>query len=78
MTEDWSYGLGTMLVGDWVKQTPLFGGYASSVLTLPESHAEDGRAITIAVAVTYTQGSYDDWSAKPQELRRRARALARR
>jgi CubicO group peptidase (beta-lactamase class C family) len=62
MTEEWSYGLGTMLVGDWVKQTPLFGGYASSVLTLPESHAEDGRAITIAVAVTYTQGSYDDWS----------------
>lgn len=61
LTEEWSYGLGTMLVGDWVIQTPLFGGYASTVATLPASRAEDGRSVTIAVAVTYTQDSFDDW-----------------
>ena len=63
MTTEWSYGLGTVLVGDWVKQTPLFGGYASTVLTLPESRTEGG-AVTIAVAVTYTQDSFDDWIAR--------------
>ncbi len=62
LVEDWSYGLGVMLTGDWVKQTPLFGGYASSVVTLPETRADDGRAVTVAVAVTYTADSYDDWS----------------
>lgn len=61
LTEEWSYGLGTMLVGDWVIQTPLFGGYASTVATLPASRAKDGRSVTIAVAVTYTQDSFDDW-----------------
>jgi CubicO group peptidase (beta-lactamase class C family) len=63
LTENGSYGLGTFLIGDWVKQTPLFGGYASSVVTLPESHSDDGRAVTIAVAVTYTHDSFDDWDA---------------
>lgn len=62
LEEDWSYGLGVMLTGDWVKQTPLFGGYASSVVTLPETSADDGRSVTVAVAVTYTADSYDDWS----------------
>ncbi|HEY6800491.1 MAG TPA: serine hydrolase domain-containing protein [Agromyces sp.] len=63
MDETYSYGLGAVLSGDWVKQTPLFGGYAGAVATLPAARADDGRSVTIAVAVTYTQGSYDDWSA---------------
>ena len=63
MIEGWSYGLGAVLSGDWVKQTPLFGGYAGAVVTLPATRADDGRAITVAVAVTYTRDSYDDWSA---------------
>lgn len=63
MVEEWSYGLGAMLTGDWVKQTPLFGGYASSVVTLPAARAEDGRAVTVAVAITYTQDTFDDWDA---------------
>ncbi|MEV1129268.1 serine hydrolase domain-containing protein [Agromyces sp. NPDC049794] len=63
MVDGWSYGLGAVLTGDWVKQTPLFGGYAGSVVTLPAARADDGRAITVAVAVTYTPDSYDDWSA---------------
>lgn len=63
MDEVYSYGLGAVLSGDWVKQTPLFGGYAGAVATLPAARADDGRSVTIAVAVTYTQGSYDDWNA---------------
>lgn len=61
MSRTWSYGLGATLQDDWVFQQPLFGGYASSVGTLPESRADDG-AVTIAVAVTFTRESYADWS----------------
>lgn len=63
LTRAWSYGLGTQLIGDWVVQPPLFGGYASSVATLPESRAEDG-AVTIAVAVTHTKDSFADWQGR--------------
>ena len=63
MGEEWSYGLGAVLTGDWVKQTPLFGGYAGAVVTLPETRAEDGRSVTVAVAVTYTPDTYTDWDA---------------
>ncbi|WP_176084291.1 serine hydrolase domain-containing protein [Martelella sp. HB161492] len=61
LTRDFSYGLGTMLQGDWVFQTPLFGGYAASVGTLPEEH-NDGRRITIAAVATYRPSSVADWS----------------
>ncbi|SDX90483.1 serine hydrolase domain-containing protein [Roseicitreum antarcticum] len=64
MTEEFSYGLGVMLQGDWVFQTPSFGGYASSVGTLPEERSDKGR-ITIAVAVTYTAASTQDWTIGP-------------
>jgi D-alanyl-D-alanine carboxypeptidase len=73
MDEVYSYGLGVVLTGDWVKQTPWFGGYAATVLTLPESRAADGRAVTIAVAVTYTEDSFDDWTGA---LANAAEALA--
>jgi D-alanyl-D-alanine carboxypeptidase len=63
MDETYSYGLGAVLSGDWVKQTPLFAGYAGAVATLPAARADDGRSVTVAVAVTYTQASYDDWAA---------------
>jgi len=56
-----SYGLGVMLQEDWVFQTPLFGGYASSVGTLPEGRAAIGR-VTIAVAGTFTPDAYEDWT----------------
>ena len=68
MTENYSYGLGAVLTGDWVKQTPSFGGYASSVITLPASRAEDGRSVTIAVAVTYTPDSFEDWGGSLANL----------
>ncbi len=55
-----SYGLGTMLRGDWVMQTPSFAGNASAVATLPQGHSPEGR-VTIAVAVTYREEAFDDW-----------------
>ncbi|WP_438853858.1 serine hydrolase domain-containing protein [Agromyces sp. M3QZ16-3] len=58
---EFSYGLGTFLSLDWVMQTPLFGGYASAVATLPAERADDGRSMTIAVAVTYTEDTFEDW-----------------
>ncbi|WP_172328419.1 serine hydrolase [Mangrovicoccus sp. HB161399] len=61
LTGAFSYGLGTMLQGDWVFQTPLFGGYAASVGTLPEERSETGR-ITVAAAATYRRDSVADWS----------------
>lgn len=63
LTHSFSYGLGTMLRGDWVFQTPLFGGYASSVGTLPQERSKNGR-ITIAVAVTLTRDSIQDWKGR--------------
>ncbi|WP_448004320.1 hypothetical protein [Agromyces bauzanensis] len=74
LTEEWSYGLGTILVDDWVIQTPLFGGDASTIATLPASRADDGRAVAIAVAVTYTPDSFEDWDGA---LANRANELAR-
>ena len=64
LTRAFGYGLGTMLQGDWIFQTPLFGGFASAVATLPEERSDRGR-ITVAVAVTYTRASVDeaDWQA---------------
>lgn len=61
LSETFSYGLGTALQGDWVFQTPSFGGYAASVGTLPEGRADGGR-ITIAAVATFTPDSHADWT----------------
>ncbi|WP_195760698.1 serine hydrolase domain-containing protein [Agromyces kandeliae] len=61
LVPEFAYGLGAFLSLDWVMQTPLFGGYASAVATLPADRADDGRSVTIAVAVTYTEDTFDDW-----------------
>jgi hypothetical protein len=68
LDENYSYGLGVVLSGDWVKQTPSFGGYASAVVTLPASRASDERSVTIAVAVTYTHDSQEDWAGSLPNL----------
>lgn len=77
MSANFSYGLGVMLQGDWVFQTPLFGGYAASVGTLPEGRSHVGR-LTIAVAATYTQASVSDWAEPlPNWADETARLIAR-
>lgn len=37
-------------------------------MTLPASRAADGRSVTIAVAVTYTPDSFDDWGGSLANL----------
>ena len=76
LTHSFSYGLGTMLRGDWVFQTPLFGGYASSVGTLPQERSKNQR-ITIAVAVTLSRDSVQNWKGRlPNYADETARLIA--
>ena len=63
LDEKFAYGLGVFIRGDYVAQTPLFGGYAASVLTLPETLALDGRSLTVSVAVTLLEDAVQDWTA---------------
>lgn len=50
----YSFGLGVVLTGSWIIQTPLFGGYGAVMGYLPS------RKIAIAVAVTFGEESFDD------------------
>ncbi len=52
--EDMVYGLGVWMIGPWVVQNPLFYGYSGTAGHHPEAD------LTIAVAVTYREGSFDD------------------
>lgn len=56
------YGLGVFMSRDWVFQSPLFGGYASMVATLPEERSPVGQRVTIAVAVTMKEEAFADWT----------------
>lgn len=62
LTPAFTYGLGVFLEDEWVFQTPLFGGYFSAVASLPEER-NGGHSVTVAVAATGTERSFDDWSA---------------
>jgi hypothetical protein len=52
----YSFGLGVVLTGSWIIQTPLFGGYGAVMGYLPS------QKIAIAVAVTFGEESFDDQS----------------
>ncbi len=52
-TTDFVYGLGVWMAGPWLMQNPLFYGYSGTAGHHPEGD------ITIAVAVTYGEGSFD-------------------
>lgn len=62
LTPELSFGLGVKLQNDWVFQTPSFAGYAAAVGTLPQEASPIGR-VTIAVAVTFSEASFQDWSS---------------
>jgi CubicO group peptidase (beta-lactamase class C family) len=49
----YGYGLGVVRNGSWSLQNPLFAGYAAVEAYLPS------KKISIAVATTFTQASYD-------------------
>jgi CubicO group peptidase (beta-lactamase class C family) len=53
LTARYSYGLGVIVSGDWLIQTPLFAGYGGAEGYLP-SHQ-----LAIAVATTYGEASFD-------------------
>ncbi len=48
------YGLGVFLSGDWILQSPLFGGYAATEGYLPS------KKIAVAVAVTFSEAGFDE------------------
>jgi CubicO group peptidase (beta-lactamase class C family) len=48
------YGLGVFLRGDWILQSPLFGGYAATEGYLPS------KKIAIAVAVTFSEAGFTE------------------
>lgn len=51
--ENYSYGLGVVISGNWLLQNPMFGGYSAVEGSLPS------QKIAVAVAVTYSGGSFD-------------------
>lgn len=63
LTKEWTYGLGVFLRGDWVMQTPLFGGYQAAVATLPEAQSPLG-SVTVSVSIVPGAQSYtaDQWN----------------
>lgn len=63
LDDEFAYGLGVFLRGDYIAQTPLFGGYTASVITLPALRAQDGKSLTVSVAATLHEDAVQDWSA---------------
>lgn len=53
LDERYSYGLGVVLSGGWILQSPLFGGYSAVEAYLPS------RKIAIAAATTYSERAFD-------------------
>ena len=51
--ERYAYGLGLILSGDWLMQTPLFFGYAGATAYLP------AKGLAVAVAMTFTEAAFD-------------------
>lgn len=54
MNEQYTYGLGVVLHGDWILQNPLFFGYSATEAYLPSDK------IAIAVALTFKEAAFDD------------------
>jgi CubicO group peptidase (beta-lactamase class C family) len=54
LTEAYSYGLGVVLNGPWIVQTPLFAGYRAVEAYLPAAK------LAIAVATTFGEGAFDE------------------
>ncbi|MEU9736910.1 serine hydrolase domain-containing protein [Streptomyces sp. NPDC048002] len=68
-TEETHYGMGVLVLGDWVAQHPLFFGYSASMAHLP------AERLSIAVSTTQGTGAADGHSAHVI-LQRIAAALA--
>jgi len=65
-------GMGIVISGDWLLQTPLFSGYSAVEAYLP------ARKIAIAIAVTYDQDAFDqegNYANEAEAMFRRIGAL---
>ena len=58
-TEDYTYGYGIVLAGDWLAQNPLFHGFGGVAAYLPESD------VTIAITATYEPEAFDADTGEP-------------
>ncbi len=54
LDEDYNYGLGVVLAGEWILQNPLFAGCGSVEAYLP------AQQIAIAVATTFAEEAFDE------------------
>ena len=54
LTKQFSYGLGVLLMGNWIGQTKSFAGSAAAVAYLPS------KRVSIAVEATFAENAYDD------------------
>ena len=68
-SEDYTYGLGLPIVGNWLMQNPLFSGSAAVEAYLPS------QKIAVAVAVTYEPAAFDDTGAYKNEADRLFRKI---
>ncbi len=59
--ERYSYGIGLVTTGNWVKQNPMFAGEAGVMAYLPS------QGIAIAIAVTYDEAAFDAPDGPPNE-----------
>ncbi|WP_218003835.1 serine hydrolase domain-containing protein [Herbiconiux solani] len=69
-SEIYTYGIGVVMMGDWILQNPMFSGTAAVEAYLP---AED---VTLAVVVTFTEAAFDDTGSAPNRATDLFRALA--
>ena len=58
-TDYYSYGLGVVLSGDWIVQTPMLSGQSAAFAYLPS------EKVAISVLSTFTEESFDDSGGVP-------------
>jgi hypothetical protein len=65
----YTYGIGVVMMGDWILQNPMFNGTAAVEDYLPEDD------IALPVVVTFDETAFDETGAdtnRATDLRRRA------
>ena len=53
-SEIYTYGIGVVMMGDWILQNPSFNGFSGTAAYLPEEE------LVIAVTATYSEAAFDD------------------
>ncbi|MCS5734438.1 serine hydrolase domain-containing protein [Herbiconiux daphne] len=69
-SEIYTYGIGVVMMGDWILQNPMFSGTAAVEAYLPDDD------ISLAVAVTFDESAFDDAGQVPNLATNLFRELA--